>query len=60
MKDLEEKLAMFHLGDQSVRDALHAIELVKDGHRGPSTYTIETIVVLDGEAKVVAKENRNV
>lgn len=60
MKDVEEKLAMFHLGDKSVRDTLHAIELVKDSHKGPSAYTVETIIVLDGEAKVVAKENRNV
>lgn len=60
MKDVEEKLAMFCLNDQSVKGALHALDLVKDGQRGPATYAVETIIVLDGEAKVVAKENLSV
>lgn len=60
MMGVEEKLAMFRLDDQSVRDALHALDLVKDGQRGPATYAVETIIVLDGEAKVVATENLSV
>ncbi len=60
MKNVEEKLAMFCLDDQSVKGALHALDLVKDGQRGPATYTVETIIVLDGEAKVIAKENLSV
>lgn len=60
MKDLEEKLAMFCLNDQSVKRALHVLDLVKDDQRGPATYAVETVVVLDGEAKVVAKENLSV
>lgn len=56
MKDIEEKLALFRLDDQSVKGALHALELVKEGLNTPTTYTVETIIVLGGEAKVVEKE----
>lgn len=60
MKDLEEKLAMFRLNEQSLKSALHALDLVKDDQGGPATYAVETVVVLNGEAKVVAKENLSV
>lgn len=60
MKDVEEKLAMFRLDDQYLKGALRAIDLVKDGQKGPATYTVETVIVLDGEAKVVAKESLSV
>ena len=60
MKDVEEKLAMFGLDDQSVKGALHVLELVKDVQSGPATYAVETIIVLDGEAKVIAKESLSV
>lgn len=60
MKDLEEKLAMFCLNDKSVKSTLHVLDLVKDDQRGPAIYAVETVVVLNGEAKVVAKENLSV
>lgn len=60
MKDVEEKLAMFCLDDQSVKGALHVLDLVNDVQRGPATYAVETIIVLDGEAKVIAKESLSV
>lgn len=60
MKDVEEKLAMFCLDDQSVKDALHVLDLAKDVQSGPATYAVETIIVLDGEAKVIAKESLSV
>jgi len=60
MKDIEEKLALFRLDDQSVKSVLHALNLVREEHKGPATYTVETVVVRNGEAKVVSKEVHNV
>lgn len=60
MKDIEEKLALFRLDDQSIKSVLHAIDLVNDEHKGPASYAIETVVVRNGEAKVISKEVQNV
>ncbi|SCC95159.1 hypothetical protein THIX_70188 [Thiomonas sp. X19] len=60
MKDIEEKLALFRLADQSIKSVMHAIDLANDEHKGPATYTVETVVVHNGEAKVISKEVHNV
>lgn len=60
MKDIEEKLALFRLDDQSIKSVMHAIDLVTDENKGPATYTVETVVVRNGEAKVISKEVHNV
>ncbi|MCC7431617.1 hypothetical protein IT568_12305 [bacterium] len=60
MKDIEEKLALFRLDYQSIKSVMHAINLVNDEHKGPASYTVETVVVRNGEAKVISKEVKNV
>lgn len=60
MKDIEKKLGLFRLDDQSVKSVLHALDLVKEEHKGPAAYTVETVVVRNGEARVVSKEVQNV
>jgi len=60
MDDIEQKLAMFRLDDQSVKSVLRTLDLVRDSNKGPTTYTVETIVVRDGEAEVISKEDLNV
>lgn len=60
MKDIEEKLALFRLDDQAIKSVMQTIDLVKDEHEGPTTYTVETVVVRNGEAKVISKEVQNV
>lgn len=60
MKDIEEKLALFRLDDQSIKSVMHAIELANDEQNGPATYTVETVVVRNGETKIISKEVQNV
>jgi len=60
MDDIEQKLAMFRLDDQSVKSVLRTLDLVRDSNKGQTTYTVETIIVRDGEAEVISKEDLNV
>jgi len=60
MDSIEEKLALFRLGEKSVQSVLHTLDLVRAGQKEHATYTVETVVIRNGKAEVVSKEDKNV
>ncbi len=60
MDSIEEKLALFRLGEKSVQSVFHTLDLVRDGQKELAIYTVETVVIRNGKAEVVSKEDKNV
>lgn len=60
MDSIEEKLALFRLGERSIQSVFQMLDLVRDGQKEPTTYTVETVVIRNGKAEVVSKEAKNV